>query len=210
MKNVRLSVKDDEDKLVESIDAVFEDSDLTILQNFSNLLARVRVTTLLTRGMPAIGNINTNRSTGLTFTCSPYSDSELHELLHVLRPVILEKEPASFKKVSALINRRFKNKNLSNYLKVQRQLFEDGELAFYMQIRIEDKPLFHESLLHLWLNAEQYHTDPEKSSAWQQLKSSLEPENVRALVMNQLHGKVKALFNLEYIAKLILDKPDVA
>ncbi len=85
-------------------------------------------------------------------------------------------------------------------------MFEDGELKSYMQISIDGQPLFDGSLLRMWLNGTQYHTDAEKAAAWKELEGSLKTENARALVMNQLHSRVKALFLLEHIVGLILEK----
>ena len=78
-----------------------------------------------------------------------------------------------------------------------------------MQITLGDRPFFDKSTLDLWLNAEQYHTDKDKAEAWADFERSLTTtENVRALVMAQLHSKVKALMHLEYIVNLVLIKSD--
>lgn len=204
MKKVRLVAKDLEGNPIEPMDGAFHPDDLVILNRFIEFMSRVRTSALLERGMPAISNVGFTQESGLTLTCSPYTNAELHELLHVLRPVILKNEPASFHNVSALLGRRFKNRNLASYLKLQRRVFEDGELSLYMQITVGGQPLFDESLLRLWLNAEQYHSDPDKSEAWRNLVKSLRMESARALVMNQLQGKVTALFNLEHVVALIV------
>jgi hypothetical protein len=203
MKQVRLVAKDLEGNPIEPMDGVFELVDLAVLNRFIELMSRVRDCALLQRGMPAISNIGFKQESGLTLTCAPYTNAELYELLHVLRPVILKNEPASFHNISALLGRRFKNQNLASYLKLQRRVFEHGEHSLYMQITIGDQPLFDDSLLRLWLNAEQYHTDPDKSEAWRSLETSLRTDNVRALVMSQLQGKVTALFNLEHVVALV-------
>ena len=83
-------------------------------------------------------------------------------------------------------------------------------LMAYMQISVGNQPLFHESLLDTWLNGAQYHTDAEKATSWRALEVALSSENARAVVMSQLQGRVKALFNLEYIASLVLQKSDDA
>ncbi|MCP5234169.1 MAG: hypothetical protein H6945_00315 [Zoogloeaceae bacterium] len=146
----------------------------------------------------------------MTFECAPYSDAELHELLHVLRPVILHKEATSFNNIAALLGRRFSSRAFADHMKVIRRVFEHGELNLYMQVSVGGQPLFHESLLDNWLNGAQYHTDAEKAEVWRALEKSLTAPNARAVVMSQLQGKVKALFNLEYIVALVLGKSDDA
>jgi hypothetical protein len=208
MKQIQLSINDETGQLVETISATFAPADFILLRSFVDLMSRVHTCTLLQRGMPAIGNIKWESGSGVTLTSEPYSNAELHELLHVLRPVILQKEAASFHKVSALLGRRFSNKSFAAHVNRLRTVFEHGELSMYMQISIGEQPLFDKSLLNLWLNGEQYHTDAEKAADWQALEMSLTTENARALVINQLQSKVKALANLEYIVNLALKKSE--
>lgn len=106
--------------------------------------------------------------------------------------------------------RRFSSKRFSAYVKEWRRIFDDGELSLYMQIAIDGKPLLHQSMLHTWLNGTQYHTDAEKASAWEQLERSLEAENARALVLSQLHSKVKAIFHMRYLVSLALKDGNAA
>ena len=77
-----------------------------------------------------------------------------------------------------------------------------------MQISLNDQPLLDSATLNLWLNGEQYHTDEEKAAAWKEVEEALTAENTRALLITQLQAKVKALFNVQYIANLILGKAD--
>jgi hypothetical protein len=156
--------------------------------------------------MATISNISFTVESGMKLTCAPYENAELHELLHVLRPVILQKEPASFQAVSGLLRKRFANRRFSESLKPIRNMFEHGELRSYMQITLGDRPFFDQSTLNLWLNAEQYHTDEEKAEAWADFERSLTTENARALLMAQLHSKVKALMHLAYIVGLVIKK----
>ncbi|OIO67880.1 MAG: hypothetical protein AUJ57_10595 [Zetaproteobacteria bacterium CG1_02_53_45] len=56
------------------------------------------------------------------------------------------------------------------------------------------------------LNGTQYHTDTEKALAWKKFENILGSDNAKALVMNQLHSKVKALLLLEHLVSLVLKK----
>jgi hypothetical protein len=172
-------------------------------------MARVRGTALLKRGLPKITKMKWSCA-GMEFSCEPYTDSELFELLHVLRHVILSKETTSFEKVLALLGRRFKSREFGDHVKALRKLFKNGELSSYMKISFGGQSLFASSLLRMWLNGTQYHTDEKKAAAWAKLEWSLEAENARALVMNQLHSRVNALFLLEHIVNLVLSKNERA
>lgn len=205
MSTVSLTLRNSEDALVATISGEFTPEDVMLLKRFVAAMDRVRATALLKRGLPAITNMKWSGA-GMEFSCEPYSDTELFELLHVLRHLILSQERASFEKVLALLGRRFSSREFGDHAKALRHLFENGELSSYMQISVDGQPLFDDSLLRMWLNGTQYHTDEEKAVAWSKLEGSLESDNARALVMNQLHSRVKALFLLDHVCNLVLSK----
>jgi len=142
----------------------------------------------------------------MTFTCQPYTNAELYELLHVLRPVMLAEERASFERTLGLLGRRFKDKTFAQHQRSLKHIFEEGELSNYMQISVGDQKLLHNSVLRLWLNGTQYHTDQEKKDAWEKLEKSLNEDNARALAIELVHSRVKALFLLNHIVDLVLSK----
>jgi len=165
-------------------------------------MRRLRSSALLERGMPGITNMRFSDE-GMKFECGPYRDAELYELLHVLRPLVLAREATSFERVAGLLGRRFSSKELAMHLRFIRNIFEHGEHRLYMQITLGTQPLFDHSLIHTWLNGTQYHTDAEKAATWRDIEKSLGQDNARALVMNQLQGRVKALFLLEHLVQMV-------
>lgn len=208
MLAVRLSLRAEVNDPAEVVSGTFENSEVALLRKFSGFIDRVRETTLLQRGMPAITNITWKEGEEMKWTCLPYENAELHELLHVLRPLILSREPTSFERITGMLGKKFDSDKFRSHLKLQRTVFEDGELKLFMQISLNDTPLLDDSTLKLWLNGEQYHTDEEKAASWKELEAALTIENTRALVITQLQAKVKALFNVQYIVNLILGKAD--
>ncbi len=208
MPEVHLSLQAKLDDPVEVVSATFEESEINLLRRFNEFVVRVRKTALLQRGMPAITNIDWKAGEGTKWTCPPYEDNELHELLHVLRPLILLKEVTSFGRITGMLRKKFGNKKFRDHLKLQRTIFKDGELKLYMQIGLNGQPLLDDAILKMWLNGEQYHTDEEKAATWKEIEKALTVENTRAFVITQLQAKVKALFNIQYIANLILGKTD--
>ena len=81
-------------------------------------------------------------------------------------------------------------------------------MSLYLQISVGSQKLFAESILHTWLNGTQYHTDDNKAEAWSRLEASLGESNAKALVLSQLHSKVMALMNVDYVAQQVLGAPD--
>jgi len=208
MNTVTLRLFDSEDNVAATISAEFETEDLDQLRKFFSLMSRVKETSLLARGFAGITNMKWADDAGMVFTCAPYTNPELYELLHVLRPVMLEEESASFHKMLALLGRRFKDKTFAQHQKALRHIFEEGELSSYMQISVGGQKLLHNSILRLWLNGTQYHSDQEKQDAWKALEKSLTESNARALAIELVHSRVKALLLLDHIVGLVLSKHD--
>jgi hypothetical protein len=136
--SISLALKDEDGKLVEVVSAVFTESEIELLRRFVVFVDRLRGASLLQRGMPGITNVSMTPEFGMKFTCPAYENGELHELLHVLRPLILDREATSFKNISGTLGKRFENENVRAYLKRLRIIFEDGELKLYMQISLND------------------------------------------------------------------------
>jgi len=208
MLEVHIGVQTTAENPVETVSANFDEPEIDLLRRYVEFVHRLRETRLLQRGIPAITNMDWKQGEGMKWTCAPYENSELHELLHVLRPLILSKEATSFERITGMLGKKFDNKKFRSYLKLQRTIFEDGELMLFMQISLNDQPLLNDATLKLWLNGEQYHTEEEKAATWKKIEKALTIENTRALVITQLQAKVKALFNVNYIANLILGKAD--
>jgi hypothetical protein len=208
MKRISLHLPAAEDSSVlVTVVGDFATDELTTLRQFTKLMERVRLCALLTRGMSGLSGLTFDKS-GLTVRAASCTDGELHELLHVMRPVTLEQERASFKNVTSLLGRRTRSEELSQFLKVNKRVFRDGEMSLYMQISIGTQKLFADSFLNTWLNGTQYHSDDEKALTWSRLEALLGQPNAKALVLSQLHSKVKALMNVDYVAHQVLNAPE--
>ena len=75
-----------------------------------------------------------------------------------------------------------------------------------MQVSVGKQRIFDSSLLRTWLNGTQYHTEEEKAAVWQEIETSLNSENARAIVINQLRDRVSALILIGQIVKAITSK----
>ncbi len=184
----------------------FSDSDLDQLRAFSNQMERVEESSMVSRGFSGITNMKWDARSGMEFIASECSNAELYELLHVLRPVMLERERTSFYKALALLGRRFADKGFSQYATYLRHVFEEGVLSGYMQIELNGQKLLHHSVLKLWLNGVQYHTDEEKAKAWRRVESALNESNARALTIELIHSRVKVLLLFNTIVGIVLSQ----
>ncbi len=126
MKTAFLKLIAEDGTQVARIEGAFSDGDLRILQMYAGLMARIREAGLIARGMPFITKMEWQPGSMMKFTCPPFTNGELYELLHVLRPVTLESEVASFKNVMAILGRAFKDKAFAAHQKYVRRIFKDG------------------------------------------------------------------------------------
>lgn len=175
----------------------------TTLESFIHYLERLKEAAIYSRGMPGIEQIVFEHGEQ-KFIGGSYTNAELFELLHLLRPLILHREPASFSSVRAILGQCFRDKHLAAELKGIQFTFDHGQLARYMQIQIGEQKLFDETLLRLWLNGTQYHTDLEKAAAWRDFERSLTNDSARVLLMNQLRDKVNGLMLIAQIVRAVL------
>lgn len=206
LKNVNLTVRSASDgSIVEKVSAQIEEGDITLFKKFVAAVDRVRKCKLLDRGMSGITNINFTSSDGVKISYSPVEDFELFELLHVLRPVILERENVSFQKISSLVKSRYRNENVSKYVKSQAEIFSNGELQLYLQISINGNPVLNRTTINNWLNGTQYHFDSDKSESWKTMEGHLGSENSKAVIIDLLYGKVKAVLNLSCLVAAVIE-----
>ena len=205
MTFVRLEERSDDGTTLDTLSGELSDLDWKLLIKYLFHLERALECRLINRGIPGITGMKWEKG-GVVINAESYSNSELHELLYVLRPLILHNESASFGVVRSILGRCFKSKRFSAYLKELQHLFDHGQLAEYMQIFVGEQRLFDSSLLRTWLNGTQYHTEEEKAAAWQEIETYLNSENARAIVINQLKDRVSALILLGQVVRAITNK----
>jgi hypothetical protein len=143
VKLVPLQIPVTEDSTVSlTIAGDFSPEELETLAQYVNFMKRIRTCALLSRGMGGFSGMKFD-NLGITIrSSSSCTDSELHELLHVMRPVTLENEQASFKNVTTFLGRRLRGEEFDQFLKINKRIFRDGEMSFYMQVTVGTQKLF--------------------------------------------------------------------
>ena len=215
MKTVRLSLSNPDDGSKTEVSGEFSESDISTLESYSSYVENLNTSALLVRGTSGISRIEAFGPEGMKISCPSYSDLELREILMLLRPLILNEEFASFQNVQSIIKKGFKNRLVSDNMKLAMRRFESGELGEYMQISIAStldekaqivggQQLFDKSLVKVWLNSEQYHTDQEKIEKWKEIKLSLGEENVRAVTMSHVLSMVNSIKFVDYVVRFIV------
>ena len=90
------------------------------------------------------------------------SDAAVSQLLHRMRPFLLQNEDTFYTRVNKTLARHLTHKWLRDWLAIGRRIFDHGQFRVYGQITVNDLPLHDERTFGLWLNAFEYHRDQAK------------------------------------------------
>lgn len=160
-------------------------------------------------GVPCNYKLKWDREEGVSFTASLPDRDTLSILLHELRPFILSEEPSSFERVTGILGRRIDSKHMRWALKEQRELYDGRASQQMMTVSTTQGMILNsEEMLRNWLNAHEYHRDPDKRAEIDELLEWLPGELGLATFVSLLMDKVRAIGNVAALAALALGRTD--
>jgi hypothetical protein len=165
---------------------------------------RLRASSPLASQLPCEVSITPSDDGGATVTAKLPTEDDRAILLHRMRPFILEKEPASFPRVSSLLARRVSQPVIRKLLSDQRLLWDGRAFASQGLIRLNGRKINPGRYFSAWLNAEEYHRDPEKNLSFTSLRRSATFPLFEWVVVNVLLDKVRAVSNVAALIGVIL------
>ena len=138
------------------------DSDWALLQQFRQYADDLRETKWVRAGLDTHFSIDgQGAETKVEFRNRP-STAFIAELLHKLRPLVLENEATHYPRMNKMLRRYFDNQYLRDRLDIERRIYQHGRFRLYAQIGAGSLPLFDAGTYLLWLNAFEYHRDAKK------------------------------------------------
>lgn len=198
---------EDENNNKEEVLFSFNDIELEIINKFIENCKRLSQAKLIRTGLPSF-NIKWDRETGFKIQCTKYQYDHICELLHLLRPLILSSERASFDKIKATMGKKSANTILSKYMKVIGDVYKDGLYKRYVQISIKNIPLFQRETVNKWLNGIEYHQDKDKAEMVNKIKTALSDDDANSFFIAQLWGQIYAIFMLQDLLLHIIKKKE--
>ncbi|HMO81476.1 MAG TPA: hypothetical protein PKD24_11870 [Pyrinomonadaceae bacterium] len=185
----------------------FSDEDLTVLREYCEHSARLRNTALIRDGLSVkVNMVGLGEGASKVETSRGELDLELMaSFLHHLRPLYLEKEPASFSKVATLIGRRFSDRAMKRHLKAIRYTKDNSPFSGFGQITLAGVTLWDNKTLKTWLYGFEYHQDHEKKEHLRDVEKAFGKEGIRSIFVDQLRLQAEAYFRLEELAQFIID-----
>lgn len=190
------------------IEAEFIDGDFKILEMFLQQYAELSKSGPLQRGLPCHVVLNFSEAEGLSSKGDLPSEDDLSILLHLLRPFILNKEPASFNRVCGILKKQFSNPHLRILISQEQEVYTGRRLQRTMKISSDEVIINSEKVLTDWLNSYQYHRDLSKRQKIDKLFEYIPKDFLKGLLVCLVFDKVGAIRDIAKIIRtLIGDEP---
>jgi len=230
MKKVIIKVIQNDSGLEETLELIFNNHELELLDLFQENVKRLKSAKLLENNrVPIFKGFSWSEENGVVFSFSDFDYQNVYELLHLLRPFLLDNEPASFSKIYSTFKNKAKRTLLTPALKNIKLLYEKGEYqpffqmsmttnnleeelkacfnSIYLGIESDQEKgrrinLFDEETLKAWLYGMEYHQDKDKRLMIKNLEKSLGEDVVKSIFVSQLSGKIKAIYKFSDLAQL--------
>ena len=175
------------------------------LQMYVSETESLQATRFVEQGAGVNLNFQWKKDAGISWSVVMPPIDDLLAFLHRLRPLILQREPASFVKVRKLIARKLQGPT-APLLRYLLDLFEGKEMQKLVVMQSNDQVMNSEEMLFTWLNAHEYHRDRDKQEFLETLHKILPLEWSRGVFVSLLVDKTKAILTLAALVELALGK----
>jgi hypothetical protein len=191
------------DEVVATAEGAFTASDAQLFDQYLAEYKRLMSCKPLLTTIPCGLNISHDSKFGSKMVPDLPSEDDRAIILLRLRPFILTREPASFDRVRGVIGRRVRNSEFQQVLASQLEVWTGKGFSRQSPIRLNGRLLNDDRLFVDWLNAEEYHRDPEKAQSFRALRRQVPSSLFEWVLVNLLLDKVRAVASLAGIVGLI-------
>ncbi len=184
------------------------DVDWAILIAFRNESRRLETCEWVLAGMPATFRVEASQTTGLiVHTPNRPTDAQVAEVLLRLRPFILQREPQFYNRVAGVLAGYFDHPWLREDMRKASDRFSGADQVGLYTLTRNILPINTPATFDLWLNAFEFHRDPDKYERFVR-ESGGEPGPLEhAVFRSMLVGKVDAVFGLGSVITAIEQAP---
>jgi len=182
-------------------DYEFSNSELQILKSFFKEVMHVN-------NLPSTKKISTTIKISLSnmkVKGIPPPIEEKNSFLHMLRPLILQKEATWTPKVINILYKHIDSELFREFLNTQKSFFKCKD-PYSLSYTIDEGKIYNEKILKLWLNAYEYHRDIKKI---EELKAIIKPigmETFETQMMDMIILKFNSTLAIaQYVEILIND-----
>jgi hypothetical protein len=183
----------------ETVSVEIPDNEWQILLDFARYADQLESTEFVRAGIDDHCEIAADGSLGMTNPLPPVV--QLRELLHVLRPLILEKERTYYSRVTGILQRYIDHRLWRGFLKGYGRSFRADNSQQFFTVKVRNLVLNSEEALNLWLNGYEYHRDPDKRNRLASSVGDELTEESRALFVDILGAKVEAILEVRDLVR---------
>jgi hypothetical protein len=171
----------------------FEDNEWNALMRYLRYARDLAGIELLRRGGPGRLTVNYKEGQGLSYSVDLPPEDQFLALLHRLRPFILQNEETNFYRICKHLGRRLEDHKTRQFLLGLRSYFSGQRMQDPIQITSNNVLINSEETLQKWLNAHEYHKDPDKQRELELLHQIMPLEASRAIFAMILYDKTQAI-----------------
>ena len=179
----------------------FSDAEWATLRQFAAHADALAATKYVQDGMPGTFQWHFEEGKGAWTEADLPSDDVLAAALHRLRHVFLEEEPASFVKAAAILGRRVSVPEYRQLLKRIRRVYDGKRLESMFYFQVSDLELNTPQTFRDWINAYEYHGDPEKRARFDAVSDLIPAASLRAFLLNFLREAIDATMMLRRLVR---------
>lgn len=125
------------------------------------------------------------------------------ELIHALRPIILQKEPTHFLRVCNLLSKHYSHPYLRKMIDRLRRHFVVNPSEDGWRFEVDEFALNSEEALDAWLNAYEYHRDADKRAELERLHAGPPNDFSKAVFLLLLLRKAEAAITVAGLIRAI-------
>lgn len=184
----------------------FSDDEAAILDLFLGEYDKLSASTSGRQGIRCNIAVNYDEQVGLQVSAELPTADELSLLLHRLRPFILQSEPASVIRTMAILGKHISDPHLRLHLGQQRELYDGRRTQRVMKVVSDDQVINSENVLNTWLNAHEFHRDPEKRAAIDELFARVPGDLLRGLLVSMIVDRTRAVQNIAQIVAVVVGR----
>jgi len=184
-----------------------EPADVELLRSYAAQVGALETLRLFrTEPVPRLQRLSCTRERGLVFEFAEADKEDVFAALHMARPLLLEREPASLIRVIGLLGRCANGPHLRQQLKRLRARYAQSWTGQHVELSVGDAQLLTSEAFWLWLNGAQYHRDHDKRMRLQPLEEALGEDTLFKLMLNHFMDKTDVIRQLqhEWVAEILV------
>ena len=198
-KRFRVTFSEQASGSTEAVSVDIPADEWQLLLDFASYADELETTEFLRAGINDHCEITVDGSIRVTRDLPPAS--QLRELLHVLRPLILQGEPTSYVRVVGILGKRIDHHLWRGFIKGYARSFRADNSQEFFTAKVGNLVLNSEEALDLWLNGYQYHRDRDKRDRLAASVGSEVTDVSRALFVDLLGAKVEAMLEVRDLVR---------